>query len=163
HPCIVRYVGHGEAPEAMYLAMEWLDGEDLERCLSRGPLAWQAVRVLGLRPTSALGPAHAPGLLHPHPRTPNRFLARRRLENTKLVDFGLVRVHDRLAQTASQAVLGTPFYMAPEQVKDPKKVDARADLFSLGVLLYEALSGKRPFVGDDLFTVWLKIVDQPAP
>ncbi len=163
HPGIVRYIGHGETPHGLYLAMEWLDGEDLEQCLRRGPLPWQAARTLGLRITAALAHAHAIGAVHRDLSPRNIFLPGGRVENTKLLDFGLVRMSDGLERTASQAVLGTPFYMAPEQVKDPKNVDARADLFALGVVLYEAVSGVRPFQGEDLFTVWVKIVDHRAP
>ena len=163
HPGIVRYIAHGETPHGLYLAMEWLDGEDLERTLRRGPLPWQAARLLGLRVTAALAHAHAIGAVHRDLSPRNIFLPGGRVENAKLLDFGLVRVRDGLERTASQAVLGTPHYMAPEQVKDPRSVDARADLFALGIVLYEAISGVRPFQGDDLFTVWVKIVDHRAP
>lgn len=163
HPGIVRYVGHGETPHGMYLAMEWLDGEDLEQCLRRGPLPWQAARILGLRLTAALAHAHALGAVHRDLGPRNVFLPGGRVENAKLLDFGLVRVSDGLERTASQVVLGTPFYMAPEQVKDPRSVDARADLFALGVVFFEAVSGVRPFQGEDLFTVWVRIVDHPPP
>jgi serine/threonine protein kinase len=163
HPGIVRYLDHGETPHGLYLAMEWLEGEDLEQRLRRGPLPWQAARLLGLRLTSALAHAHALGAVHRDLGPRNVFLPAGRVEDAKLLDFGLVRIADGLERTASQAVLGTPFYMAPEQVKDPKRVDARADLFALGVVLFEVVSGVRPFQGDDLFTVWVRIVDAPAP
>lgn len=163
HPGIVRYVGHGETPFGMYLAMEWLDGEDLQSCLARGPLPWTAVRALGLRLTAALAHAHALGAVHRDLTPRNVFLPGGRVDQAKLLDFGLVRIHDELARTASQAVLGTPFYMAPEQVKNPKLVDARADLFSLGVVFFEALSGTRPFHAEELFTLWRRIVDEPTP
>ncbi|MBX3228642.1 MAG: protein kinase [Labilithrix sp.] len=163
HPGIVRYVSHGETRQGLYLAMEWLDGEDLARAMDRGPIPWPAVRLLGLRLTAALAHAHAMGAVHRDIGPRNIFLPGGRLEQAKLLDFGLVRVHDTLDRTASQAVLGTPHYMAPEQVKDPRTVDARSDIFSLGVVFYEALAGRRPFDGDDLFTIWQKIVEQPAP
>lgn len=163
HPGIVRYIAHGETPHGMYLVMEWLDGEDLEQCLRRGPLPWTLVRVLGLRLTAALAHAHMLGAVHRDLGPRNVFLPGGRVDGAKLLDFGLVRVRDGLERTASHAVLGTPFYMAPEQVKDPKSVDPRTDLFALGVVFFEALSGVRPFHGDDLFTVWLRIVDHPAP
>jgi hypothetical protein len=163
HPGIVRYVGHGETPFGMYLAMEWLEGEDLQSCLARGPLPWTAVRTLGLRLTAALAHAHALGAVHRDLTPRNVFLPGGRVDQAKLLDFGLVRIHDELARTSSQAVLGTPYYMAPEQVKNPKLVDARADLFSLGVVFFEALSGARPFVADELFSLWRKIVEEPTP
>jgi tRNA A-37 threonylcarbamoyl transferase component Bud32 len=164
HDAIVRYFEHGETPQGMYLAMEWLDGEDLEQRLRRGPLGWREARRLGLRLASALAYAHARGCVHRDLSPRNVFLPRGSVDHAKLIDFGLVRVQDgELARTTSQAVLGTPFYMAPEQVRDPRNVDGRTDLFGLGVLLFEATSGVRPFEGEDLFTVWVRIVDQPAP
>ena len=175
HPGIVRYIAHGETTQGMYLAMEWLEGEDLQRALLRGPLPWPAVRLLGLRLTAALAYAHTLGAVHRDLSTRNVFLPAGRVEQAKLLDFGLVRVRDALhrphptlaaawdERTASQAIIGTPNYMAPEQVKDPRNVDARSDLFALGVVFFECLSGVRPFHAADLFTVWVRIVDQPAP
>lgn len=165
HSAIVRYIAHGETQGGMYLAMEWLDGEDLEQRLRRGAIGWQAARVLALRLTEALAHAHALDLVHRDLSPRNVFLPGGRIEAAKLLDFGLVRLPDALAleRTASQAILGTPYYMAPEQVRDPKRVDARADLFGLGVLLYEMTSGRRPFDGADLFTLWVNIVDAAPP
>jgi serine/threonine protein kinase len=164
HDAIVRYIDHGETAAGLYLAMEWLVGETLEERLRGGPLGWQAARVLGMRLASALAHAHAMGCVHRDLSPRNVFLPLGAIERAKLLDFGLVRVQDgELSRTTSQAMLGTPFYMAPEQVKDPKSVDGRADLFGLGVLLFEAISGTRPFDGEDLFTVWVKIVDLPTP
>ncbi len=163
HPGIVRYVAHGETPNGTYLAMEWLDGEDLGSALARGPLPWPAARALALRVTDALAHAHGIGAVHRDLSTRNVFLPGGRVDEAKILDFGLVRVDDAVGQTKSHAVLGTPFYTAPEQVRNAKDVDSRADLFSLGVILFEALSGARPFEADDLFTVWFKIVQQPTP
>ncbi|MCL2724331.1 MAG: protein kinase [Polyangiaceae bacterium] len=163
HPGIVRYVGHGETPHGMYLAMELLEGEDLQQRLRRGPLPWQVVRLLGIRLSAALAHAHARGAVHRDLGPRNVFLPGGRVEDAKLLDFGLVHVNDSLEHTASRAVLGTAFYMAPEQIKDPGSVDARADLFSLGVILFESISGARPFQGADLFTVWAQIVNHPPP
>ncbi|MFO0735078.1 MAG: protein kinase [Labilithrix sp.] len=163
HPGIVRYIAHGETRAGLYLAMEWLDGEDLAQRLERGPIPSAGVRALGLRLTAALAHAHSVNAVHRDLGPRNIFLPGGRLEHAKLLDFGLVRVPDALDRTGSQAVLGTPQYMAPEQVKDPRKVDARSDIFSLGVVFFEALSGVRPFTADDLFTVWNNIVGQPAP
>jgi serine/threonine protein kinase len=164
HEAIVRYVGHGNAASGMYLAMEWLEGEDLEQRLQRGPLGWQGARLLGIRVAAALAHAHALGAIHRDLSPRNVFLPGGHIERAKLLDFGLVRVDTaELARTATNAVLGTPLYMSPEQVRDPKNVSARSDLFGLGVLLYEAISGQRPFVADDLFTLWQRIVNQQAP
>lgn len=164
HPRIVRYVAHGLTDGGRpWLAMEWLEGEDLERRLERGALPWRDVRVLGMRIASALAHAHAAGAVHRDLSTCNVFLPAGRVEDAKLVDFGLVRVEDGLGQTAGHVALGTPYYMAPEQVRSAKDVDARADLFSLGAILYEALAGVRPFQGDDVFVLWVKIMEDEAP
>jgi len=167
HPGIVRYIDHGETSAGMYLAMEWLEGEDLEqhsRRVGAKKIPWRDVRVIGDRLASALAHAHMFGAVHRDLSPKNVFLVDRRFDQAKLLDFGLVRIPDAGPErTASQAVLGTPFYMSPEQVRDPKSVDARSDLFGLGVLLFEMLAGKRPFEGEDLFTVWVRIVDQQPP
>lgn len=163
HPGIVRYISHGETRSGLYLVMEWLDGEDLAQRIERGPIPAGDVRALGLRLTAALAHAHSVNAVHRDLGPRNVFLPGGHLEQAKLLDFGLVRVPDALDRTGSQAVLGTPQYMAPEQVRDPRGVDARSDIFSLGVVLFEALSGVRPFNAKDLFTVWNNIVGQPAP
>ena len=165
HPAIVRYIAHGETEGGMYLAMEWLEGEELEQRLRRGALGWQTARVLALRLSEALAHAHALGLVHRDLSPRNVFLPAGRPDAAKLLDFGLVRLPDAhvLERTASQAILGTPYYMSPEQVRDPKRVDARSDLFGLGVLLYEMTCGRRPFEGADLFTLWVNIVDAAPP
>lgn len=187
HPAIVRYIDHGQSPDGtMYLVMEWLEGEDLDHAMRRDlgmlvtagrggasgfsgitsrRIEWQNVRALGQRLSSALAHAHALGCVHRDLSPKNVFLPGGRFDQAKLLDFGLVRIPTTITaeRTTSQAVLGTPFYMAPEQVRDPKSVDARADLFGLGVLLFEMLAGRRPFEGEDLFTVWVKIVDHPTP
>ncbi|AKU97546.1 Serine/threonine protein kinase [Labilithrix luteola] len=163
HPAIVRYLDHGEVADGMYLAMEWLEGENLEERFERGPLLWQEAVALGQRISAALDHAHRLGCVHRDLSPRNVFLPNRLVANAKLLDFGLVRVHDvALARTTSRAVLGTPFYMAPEQIRDPGSVDGRADLFGLGILLYEAVAGSRPFQADDLFTLWVRIVDDQA-
>ena len=173
HGAIVKYVGHGDLRDGMYLAMEWLDGEDLQQRLAvatapggRGPLGWRAARVLGMRLSGALGQAHALGCIHRDLSPRNVFLPSGKVEEAKLLDFGLVRLIDPAAvdTTRTQAVLGTPFYMSPEQVRDPRAVDGRSDLFGLGVLLYEVTTGVRPFQGEQLFTLWDQIVNlSPRP
>lgn len=163
HPAIVRYLDHGEVADGMFLAMEWLEGENLEERFERGPLLWQEAVALGQRLCEALDYAHRLGCVHRDLSPRNVYLPNRLVAHAKLLDFGLVRVHDvALARTTSRAVLGTPFYMAPEQIRDPASVDGRADLFGLGVLLYEAVAGSRPFQADDLFTLWIRIVDDKA-
>lgn len=166
HDAIVRYIDHGNADGGMYLAMEWLAGEDLDARLRRGALGFGDARILGMRLASALAYAHEAGCVHRDVSPRNVFLPNGRVEEAKLLDFGLVRVLEpafspALEGTRTNAVLGTPFYMSPEQIRDPKRIGPASDLFSLGVILYQAISGKRPFEGEDLFTLWSHIVERP--
>lgn len=166
HPGIVRYLEHGRTGSGvMYLAMQWLDGQDLGRFLSEGTrMGIEDVLALGARMASALAHAHSRGCVHRDLSPKNVFVPNGSLADAVILDFGLVRVvRPDLSLTASEAIVGTPYYMAPEQVRGAYDVDARADLFAFGVLLFEVTSGRRPFEGHDLLTVWQKIVHTPAP
>jgi tetratricopeptide (TPR) repeat protein len=165
HPGIVRYVAHGAASSgAMYLAMEWLEGEDLERRLRRDGLTVAEGVALAARVADALGAAHARGVVHRDVKPSNLFLSEGRLDRIVLLDFGVAR----LARTAIRATrtgvtLGTPGYMAPEQARGERHIDARADVFSLGCVLFECLTGRPPFFGDHVMAVLAKILLEDAP
>jgi serine/threonine protein kinase len=145
---IVRYVAHGRIDaESMYLAMEWLEGEGLDARLARGPLAIGECIALGRRLARALGIAHARGVVHRDVKPSNVILRGGLAAEATLVDFGIARAPGALrAMTATGAVIGTPQYMAPEQARG-ESLDGRADVFSLGCLLFECLSGRAAFVG----------------
>jgi serine/threonine protein kinase len=118
HPGIVAYVAHGLAQDGQpFLAMEWLEGEDLAQRLSRQPLRLEETLALLHRAAQALALAHQQGVIHRDLKPSNLFLRHGRPEDVVLLDFGLARhtVPSR-AMTASHMVLGTPGYMAPEQV-----------------------------------------------
>jgi tetratricopeptide (TPR) repeat protein len=149
HPAIVRYVAHGVIPpDWTYLAMEWLEGIDLGQRLREGErLTADEVLVLIRRIAEALGVAHARGVVHRDIKPANIFLVDGKLEQAKLLDFG-VALQDvatrRLTETG--AVVGTPCYMAPEQAAGERAVGPQADLFSLGCVWFECLTGSPPFV-----------------
>lgn len=172
HPGIVRYVEHGRlADGTMYLVMQWLEGHDLSQRLPAGAPVAEADRLgarevldLALRLASALAHAHSRSCIHRDLSPKNIFLPGGALAEAIILDFGLVRwARPDAGQTASQAIVGTPYYMAPEQIRGTYDIDARADLFALGVLLYQAASGRLPFEGEDLLTVWQRIVHSQHP
>ena len=154
HPAIVRYVAHGRTVAGEpYLAMEWLDGESLADRLEREGLEPSAVARLGARVLRALAVAHGQDIIHRDIKPSNLFLVNGDLEQAKLLDFGIASRADGDWQvTRPGGVLGTPLYMAPEQrcgsgsgsASGSQQVDGRADIFSLGCVLYECISGEAP-------------------
>ena len=165
HPGIVRYVAHGRAPDgAPYLVMEWIDGETLWARIQRKPLSVRDAVVLALRVSEALGEAHRCGLVHRDVKPENILLLGGRADRIKLIDFGIARrVQDARVLTAAGAAVGTPGYMAPEQVKGLRNVDARADVFALGCVLFECLTGRAAFWGENQMAVALKILIENPP
>lgn len=164
HPAIVRYVAHGQDEQGQsYLAMEWLEGEDLDRHLRFGPMSVEATMRLGRRVAEGLAEAHAQGLVHRDIKPGNVFLCDAEPGNAKLLDFGLVRLDTPMRMTRTGMVMGTPGYMAPEQARSEQDIDARADMFSLGCLLFECLTARPPFTGDNVMAVLAKILVEDAP
>jgi eukaryotic-like serine/threonine-protein kinase len=165
HPGIVRYLDHGVTPTgAPYLAMEWLEGETLEDRLARGTLGpADAVRVASLV-LEALSAAHARGIVHRDIKPGNIFLVGRKLGNVRLIDFGIARrVIESKRLTRSGSTVGTPLYASPEQARGRADLDGRADIFSLGCVLFEALTGEPPFTGDSPLAVMLSVCTGAAP
>ncbi|MFO0762131.1 MAG: protein kinase [Byssovorax sp.] len=165
HPGIVRYVAHGQsALGEAFLAMEWLDGEDLEQRLARAPLSIVEGLSLARLVAEALGAAHRQGIVHRDIKPSNVFLRGGALDRPVLLDFGVARVK-RAARTLTLAgtPLGTPNYMPPEQARGSASVDARADLFSLGCVLFECLTGQLAFAGEHAIAVLGKILLEEAP
>jgi tetratricopeptide (TPR) repeat protein len=164
HPCIVRYVAHGAtASGEPYLAMEWLDGEDLSERLRRGALGVGESIEVTLRVAEALGAAHARGVVHRDLKPSNIFLTGGRIDGAKLLDFGIARWSGATRVTRTGTVVGTPGYMAPEQVRGDHDVDARADVFSLGCVLFECLTGRAAFAAEQLMVLFAKVLLAEAP
>jgi tetratricopeptide (TPR) repeat protein len=167
HPAIVSYVAHGAGADgAPWLAMEWLDGEDLGAHLARGPLGVEASVELGARIADALGYAHARGVVHRDIKPSNLFLVAGDVGRPKILDFGVARilVAGERALTAAGNVVGTLGYMAPEQARGEPDVDARADVFALGCVLYECASGNVVLSGEHPMVVLGKcLLEEPVP
>jgi tetratricopeptide (TPR) repeat protein len=164
HPGIVRYIAHGHARGGQpYLAMEWIEGEDLHAHLQRGPLNVETALKLARKIVNALALVHAQGVIHRDVKPQNILLSQGDPLRPVLVDFGVARQTARTAMTAAGTMLGTPQYMAPEQIQGGQ-VDGRVDLFALGCVLYECLSGQPAFGGEHVVAVLAKIlVESPAP
>lgn len=146
HVCVVHEVG--EAPDGRpFIAMEHLEGETLAARLARGPLTSDEIITLGTEAASALAEAHARGVVHRDLKPSNIVLTP---HGSKLLDFGLASLaRDASLDPAARedGFMGTVRYMSPEQARG-ESLDHRSDLFSLGVVLYEAATGRRPFEGD---------------
>ncbi|HEX8701146.1 MAG TPA: serine/threonine-protein kinase, partial [Myxococcaceae bacterium] len=167
HPGIVSYVAHGLTQEGMpFLAMEWLEGEDLGRRLARQPLSLSDTLLLVRRCADALCTAHAQDIVHRDIKPSNLYLRGGKVEDVVLLDFGLARVAATSLPplTKSMAVLGTPGYMAPEQASSQQDISPAADIFSLGCVLYECLTSHQPFRAPHMAAVLAKILfAEPAP
>ncbi|WP_394841254.1 serine/threonine-protein kinase [Pendulispora brunnea] len=163
HPAIVRYVAHGIVDDDQpYLAMEWVEGETLSGRLEGGPLSVASALSLALRVASALRAAHALGIIHRDIKPGNVLLPEGDLERAKVADFGLSRFLGAPHATTSGAAFGTPGYAAPEQVRGGD-IDGRADLFSLGCLLFRCLTNTEAFAGAEVLTVIAKLVLEEPP
>jgi serine/threonine protein kinase/tetratricopeptide (TPR) repeat protein len=166
HPGIVSYVAHGLTEEEQpFLAMEWLEGEDLARRLARDPLSLSESLQVLRRAASALAAAHAQGIIHRDLKPSNLFLRAGQPGDVVVLDFGLAHVHAASqALTGSAMVLGTPGYMAPEQASNLHELSPGADIFSLGCVLYECLAGQAPFRAPHMAAVLAKILfSEPTP
>ncbi|MEZ4450517.1 MAG: protein kinase [Nannocystaceae bacterium] len=166
HPRIVRYVAHGRTAEGRpYLAMERLRGEDLEAALARRRPTIRECIDLALDVAEGLRAAHTQGVIHRDIKPSNLFLVDGAMGGAKILDFGIARARGALPSVTNPgAILGTVGYMAPEQARGEARIDARADLFSLACVLYEALTGEPPFPGDHAVAILAKILlDEPRP
>jgi hypothetical protein len=165
HPGIVRHVDHGRTEDgAPYLAMEWLEGEDLAQRLERGPLPVDEAIALVSRVARALVEVHAHGIVHRDVKPSNIFLRDRGVQNPILLDFGVARrAEATIALTRPGNVLGTPQYMSPEQVRGERELDPRSDIFALGCVLFECVAGRAAFVGEHSMAVLAKILLEEPP
>ncbi len=167
---VTRVLSVGSLPNrAPFIVMELLEGEDLASMLkTRGRLAVAEVIGCISQVCDALAEAHALGIVHRDIKPANIFLARRPTGATtvKVLDFGISKAATGAAPqslTATSAFIGTPYYMSPEQVREAKTVDARADIWALGVVMYELLTGRPPFVADTLADLCVLIANAKPP
>lgn len=155
----VHHVAHEESSDLPYLVMQLIDGEALDERLARGRLSLKEVVGIGAQVAAGLAAAHEKGLIHRDVK-PANVLLERATNRVKLTDFGLARAAEDVRLTGTGLVTGTPLYMAPEQARG-EELDARADLFSLGVLLYELCTGQTPFDARTPLAVLKRLTDEP--
>ena len=166
---VVKVSDVGQLPNgAAYMVMEMLYGEDVATQLKRGPLPISTAVDYIIQACEGLAEAHGLGMIHRDVKPANLFVTRRPngAPLVKLVDFGIAtaaygEVDHKL--TTTQSVMGSPTYMSPEQLRAARDVDARSDIWSLGVTLYEMLCARQPFEGPTLTALTLKIVGDAHP
>jgi len=162
HPNIVQIYSVSEDNDLHYFAMEYVSGRSLQQILrTRGPLESEQVARIALQTASGLQAAHEQGIIHRDIKPANLLIDDRGL--VKIADFGLALMGGAASRlTATGMFMGTPGYLSPEQCLD-QEVDKRTDIYSLGVTLFEALSGKTPFVADSPLALLRQIVDVEPP
>jgi serine/threonine protein kinase len=167
-PHVVQILDNGAEGRVAFIAMELLEGESLERRIARrGALGPSEVAHVLREMARGVDRAHAAGIVHRDLKPPNVFLARiDGVEVTKVLDFGIAKIlgapRDVHLQTQAGFVVGTPAYMSPEQILG-RPVDQRSDLWQMGVIAFECMTGKRPFDGQTLGQLFMAICTMPLP
>ena len=159
HPHIVRLYATGRHKQTPFIAMEFVDGEALDRILGRrGQLSWEEVVAYGKQLCEALQHAHEKGIIHRDLKPSNLMVTP---DGTlKLTDFGIAKDTDVTALTGANSTIGTAAYMSPEQCKGDRNLSAKSDLYSLGIVLYELVTGRKPFTADTTVEMFLKHVNE---
>jgi serine/threonine-protein kinase len=161
HPHIVTVFDAGPSDQGIYIAMEPLRGRDLRHMLHEGwrPSPIEAAQIVR-RVADALAYAHGKGVVHCDIKPANIFMVGKR--SPKVLDFGIARVAHRETPSVEGPVAGSPYYLAPEQLRGAA-IDRRCDVYSLGVVLYELLTGQRPFTGPKLEQIHDAVLHAPTP
>ena len=162
HPNIVTVIDRGEEGGRQYIVFEYIDGDNLKEVVSReGPMTVERVLTLGIQIATALAFAHHNGLVHRDVKPQNVLLNGN--GTAKVTDFGIARSLDvGKGVTQTGTVLGTSDYIAPEQAQG-QSVGERTDVYSLGIVLYELLTGQLPFTGDNFVAIAMKHINEVAP
>jgi eukaryotic-like serine/threonine-protein kinase len=168
-PHVVQILDHGIDGKVPYMAMELLEGENLaQRIKRRKRLSPQETARVLSHIGRAIARAHEAGIVHRDLKPENVFLVKNEDEEiAKVLDFGVAKVEQHAlsegTRTRTGSILGTPFYMSPEQAQGNRMVDSRSDLWSMGVIAFECLTGKRPFYSDGLGDLVLAICVRDIP
>ena len=174
HPDVVQITDHGSLPDGIpYIVMEYLKGESLGHRIEHlgGPMNPSEVTYIALQVADVLAAAHIKGIIHRDLKPENVMLlpdaATATGERAKVLDFGIAKLieanNQASVQTRATELLGTPNYMSPEQCRGAKGVDEKTDVYALGVMMFEMLVGRPPFVGTALGELMAKHMYEPAP
>jgi len=162
HPNIVRYYGGGLSGTQLFFAMELLTAGSLKEELTRGgPFSWVEAATCGVQICSALQYAHNHGIIHRDLKPSNLLFDHE--GHLKLVDFGIARDTHEADITSKGLTVGSYAYMSPEQIAGETSITGQADLYSLGSLLFELLTGRPPFVGDNFAQLFQQHLSKPPP
>ncbi|MBK8046904.1 MAG: serine/threonine protein kinase [Anaerolineales bacterium] len=165
HPNIVRIIDAGHDEERYYIVMDYLPGGTLGDFLrAQRPVTVDDALRIGTQLATALDYAHRAGVIHRDIKPANVLFADSEAQHAVLTDFGLARLcmDDHANLTVTGAMVGTPTYMSPEAVRG-ETCDARSDIYSLGVVLYEMLTGKPPYVANTPYSMMMKLTNDPLP
>jgi serine/threonine-protein kinase len=158
HPNIVRLYGVGRYQKTPYIAMEFVEGETLESQLERRVRhSWEEVCTIGKQICAALAHAHDKGIIHRDLKPANLMITHDGV--VKLMDFGIAKDVDVTALTGANSTIGTAAYMSPEQCRGERNLTPKSDLYSLGIVFYELLTGRKPFVADSPIDMFLMHVE----
>lgn len=172
HPNIVQLYDYGATDDGtMYMVMEYINGSDLSRFIAdHGPLPLDEIRPIVADIASALDYAHALGIVHRDVKPANVMLepvtqvSKGRQYRAVLTDFGLVKINDVSTQmTTSAGVMGTLDYIAPEQIEAEPRLDGRADIYALGAMTFEMLTGTQPFKASNALAILMMHMHEPPP
>src|SRR3989440_7266477 len=154
HPNIVRLLGIGKHQGSLYYAMEYIEGESLDHVLARRTrLTWEEVVALGRQLCAALQHAHQQGVVHRDLKPSNLMV----LPNgtLKLTDFGIAKDPNLTQLTSANCTVGTASYMSPEQCRGERLLTHKSDLYSLGIVFYELVTGKKPFFAENVMDMFM--------
>lgn len=158
HPNIVRLYGVGRYQKNPYIAMEFIEGETLESQLQRRLRhSWEEICIIGKQICDALAHAHDKGIIHRDLKPANLMITHDGV--VKLMDFGIAKDVDVTALTGANSTIGTAAYMSPEQCRGERNLTPKSDLYSLGIVFYELLTGRKPFVADSPIEMFLLHVE----
>jgi len=160
HPNVVTVYDYGETEGRPFIAMEFVNGETLDKVISRGPMPLATAASIISQVCRAMQYAHSQGVVHRDLKPANIFLCPD--GQVKVADFGIAHLVESGTLTSAGTIMGTPGYMSPEQIAG-MQVDARSDIFSCGVVFFELLTGVQPFGADSLTAVMYRVVNQPLP
>ena len=162
HTHIVKLYATGTWRKTPFIAMEFIDGEALDRILARrGRLGWEEVLAYGKQLCEALQYAHEKGIIHRDLKPSNLMITSEGV--LKLTDFGIAKDTDVTALTGQNSTIGTAAYMSPEQCKGDRNLTNKSDLYSLGIVFFELLTGRKPYYADTTVDMFLKHVNEPTP